>query len=266
MNFVVWNKACVVRHVWNVLISSGSLWVAWVQRYRIKQKSFWDLKEGAAGSWVWKRLLRCRSDIQHFVSNQGDLTLWDGEPMARYSVKRAWDSLRLHDSPVGWFELVWSKEVVHRHGIILWLAILGRLRTQDKLLAWGKPVSGFCVFYPGGIETCCHIFYACPFMQAIVTSCVASLAPVSGLGTWEEVIDWCASEWKGKSSAAVACRAVWSLAVSLTWRERCARLYGVQSVKTPGILCREVGRVLKWRAEIDFDLQKSLSAIRLGCL
>ncbi|CAI0443969.1 unnamed protein product, partial [Linum tenue] len=54
---------------------------------------------------------------------------------------------------------------------------------------------------------------------------------------------------KGKGSAAVACRAVWSLAISLIWWERCARLYGEHSIKTPGVLCREVGRILNWRAE-----------------
>ncbi|CAN1790554.1 hypothetical protein LINPERHAP1_LOCUS18870 [Linum perenne] len=32
--------ACIARNVWNLLICSGSLWVAWLNHYRLKRIDF----------------------------------------------------------------------------------------------------------------------------------------------------------------------------------------------------------------------------------
>ncbi|CAN0906355.1 Putative ribonuclease H protein At1g65750 [Linum grandiflorum] len=34
-----WNYACVLRHVWSVLLQAGSLWIAWIMEYRLKRKT-----------------------------------------------------------------------------------------------------------------------------------------------------------------------------------------------------------------------------------
>lgn len=36
-----WNQACLMRFIW--LLISGSLWIAWVKAYLVKNNSFWDL-------------------------------------------------------------------------------------------------------------------------------------------------------------------------------------------------------------------------------
>ncbi|CAI0459963.1 unnamed protein product [Linum tenue] len=35
-----WNFACVMRHIWAILLKQGSLWVAWIWGYRIKRMDF----------------------------------------------------------------------------------------------------------------------------------------------------------------------------------------------------------------------------------
>ncbi|CAN1821591.1 hypothetical protein LINPERHAP1_LOCUS29580 [Linum perenne] len=46
--------ACLARNIWNFLMKSGSLWVAWLNSSRLKYKDFWTYKCSTADSWMWK--------------------------------------------------------------------------------------------------------------------------------------------------------------------------------------------------------------------
>ena len=35
-----WNQACVMQSIWALIVKSGSIWIAWVQEYVLKGKSF----------------------------------------------------------------------------------------------------------------------------------------------------------------------------------------------------------------------------------
>jgi hypothetical protein len=35
-----WNRATMMRHIWNLFVNSGSLWVAWVHTVLLKGRSF----------------------------------------------------------------------------------------------------------------------------------------------------------------------------------------------------------------------------------
>ncbi|CAL1407427.1 unnamed protein product [Linum trigynum] len=46
-----WNYACVFRQIWAVMMQHGSLWVAWIQAYKLKGRDFWAVT--VSGSWNW---------------------------------------------------------------------------------------------------------------------------------------------------------------------------------------------------------------------
>ncbi|CAL1381211.1 unnamed protein product [Linum trigynum] len=93
-NFSLWNKACVLRHIWEVLTFGGSLWVAWVTRYMLKHKNIREVSGTSAGTWVWRRFLKCREFAYPHVTGVPPHVLWQGEQMQKYSVKRVWNSIR----------------------------------------------------------------------------------------------------------------------------------------------------------------------------
>ena len=35
-DIVNWNKACMMQHIWSILAKSGSIWIAWVNAYKLK--------------------------------------------------------------------------------------------------------------------------------------------------------------------------------------------------------------------------------------
>ncbi|CAL1375528.1 unnamed protein product [Linum trigynum] len=50
-DLVSWNYACVYRQIWVVMMQQGSLWVAWIQAYKLKGRDFWNVN--VSGSWNW---------------------------------------------------------------------------------------------------------------------------------------------------------------------------------------------------------------------
>jgi hypothetical protein len=92
----------MLRHVWNLFVKSGSLWVAWIEAYVLKGRSFWVAKVPQSCSWTWRKLLNLREvarDFIHFSVGEGNkiflwLDLWhpDGILLAKYGFRPIYDA------------------------------------------------------------------------------------------------------------------------------------------------------------------------------
>ncbi|CAL1395135.1 unnamed protein product [Linum trigynum] len=51
-----WNKACLARHFWGILSDQDTLWIAWLNEYRLRDHSIWEVQ--TMGSWVWNKILK----------------------------------------------------------------------------------------------------------------------------------------------------------------------------------------------------------------
>lgn len=56
-----------LKLIWRVFSDPGSLWVKWVNQVLLRNNSFWDAREGTAGSWVWRKLLQLRPLAKKFI-------------------------------------------------------------------------------------------------------------------------------------------------------------------------------------------------------
>ncbi|GJV00358.1 putative gag-pol polyprotein [Tanacetum coccineum] len=54
----------------------------------------------------------------------------------RFSVARAWNSLRLRVDVVDWYHFIWFPHCIPRHAIHMWLVIKEKFKTQDRLRQW----------------------------------------------------------------------------------------------------------------------------------
>ena len=66
-DIVVWNKASMVRHIWDLARKKDSLWVKWCHQYRLKNKSLWGGTWSTETSWTWNKLMKLRSEIWDFI-------------------------------------------------------------------------------------------------------------------------------------------------------------------------------------------------------
>lgn len=53
--------------IWRTVSNTGSLWVSWIQKYLLRQNSFWDVKEDGKSSWIWRKILKLRPLAYQFI-------------------------------------------------------------------------------------------------------------------------------------------------------------------------------------------------------
>lgn len=102
--------------------------------------------------WCWPRRNPVTREIMantpsSLIPNSAreDSVVWALSPQG-FSVRSAWEAIRIVRPAVAWWKVVWFKFHVPRWAIIQWLAIRGRLSTKDRLHNWGKITDVRCVF------------------------------------------------------------------------------------------------------------------------
>ena len=58
----------------------------------------------------------------------------------RFSIAKIWKVIRPTKEKVSWHKLLWSSLNIPRHAIVVWMAILNRLPTKDRLISWGMEI------------------------------------------------------------------------------------------------------------------------------
>ncbi|GJW09450.1 aspartic peptidase [Tanacetum coccineum] len=62
----VFNIALMTTHIWNIVSNKESLWVRWINAYKLKGRSFWDVPLKNYASWGWRKLIRIRDLVRPF--------------------------------------------------------------------------------------------------------------------------------------------------------------------------------------------------------
>jgi hypothetical protein len=70
-----------------------------------------------------------------------------------------YDFFRSVGSTVSWNRVVWEQWSLPKYSFILWLAVIGKLRTRDRL--WFIPSDPTCAFCRCEEESHAHLFFAC---------------------------------------------------------------------------------------------------------
>ncbi|KAL4379553.1 hypothetical protein GQ457_02G032180 [Hibiscus cannabinus] len=150
-NLCSWNHACIIHLVKSLLANESSLWAAWVKVYIFKGVDFWHIDNKPHFSWCIRKLLKLRGVAQPLFA--------DGSNGALLKVKDIWDSIRERQAKVIWHRLIWYSLHVPRHSIILWMTLLDRLPTKDRLLRMGIVVEETCLNCGVMHETRDHLFF-----------------------------------------------------------------------------------------------------------
>ncbi|CAH1447584.1 unnamed protein product [Lactuca virosa] len=104
-------------------------------------------------------LIRGKKDVVFWLNWKGDIV--------PFAVNQVSSSLICHESKVGWHELVWFQNRISSHCFILWLAILGRLRTQDRMKNWKDSNEFCCAFCYNQMDSHSHLFFDCNFPKEV---------------------------------------------------------------------------------------------------
>ncbi|XP_019102534.1 PREDICTED: uncharacterized protein LOC109133514 [Camelina sativa] len=166
-----------------------------------------------------------------------------GDYRPTFSSKETWEQLRLHSPVVPWADVVWFKQNVPRFSFIIWLALLNRLPTRDRLRGWGMSVPTACVLCSNGTETHDHLFFTCPFSSELWGFFAAKLfpSPPTALLASSAWILTHSQPHTVKATAIV--KLLFQTVVYHLWKERNARIFSA-SQSSAVTLRRSVDRTI----------------------
>ncbi|KAI8528313.1 hypothetical protein RHMOL_Rhmol12G0140600 [Rhododendron molle] len=186
--------------------------------------------------------------------DQEDSVIWTLSTAGTYFTKSAWEALRSKAPDVGWWPMVWYKKHVPRWSFILWLAILGRLSTKDRLHKWGIINDSFCVLCCGGVESHSHLFFDCPFSSSIwlrVRTCCGLQAHAWDLNS---EVQWGSLHGKDSSMRVTLFKLCLAASVYYLWKVRNGRIFlqvGHESTGVEKLILDEVKSCAgSWKHEL----------------
>ncbi|XP_039036121.1 uncharacterized protein LOC120172831 [Hibiscus syriacus] len=120
-NLKTWNQACMIKLIKNILPGEGTLWVAWIKKYVLKENNFWQIEKRSIFSWSFIKLLKLRAVALLAISNR------------TITIREIWHEIRTNGDKVRWHSLIWFPLHIPKLSMIAWMALLKRLPTRDRL-------------------------------------------------------------------------------------------------------------------------------------
>ncbi|KAL9816576.1 putative RNA-directed DNA polymerase [Arabidopsis thaliana] len=134
----------------------GDVW--WLSSSRIRNPTIVLLKS-------------CVPDVRSIPGcTKDDVYLWKADahaPTRSFSAAKMWLALHPPGAQVQWHKSIWFKDRVPKNAFIAWVAAWNRLHTRDRLRSWGFSVPALCVLCNVGNESRDHLFFRCPFSEAV---------------------------------------------------------------------------------------------------
>ncbi|KAK4717695.1 hypothetical protein R3W88_016033 [Solanum pinnatisectum] len=147
-------------------IALESLWLKWIHGIYIKtDASIWTHKVPTDCNWYWKKLNGIKILMQGWY-NQGRYLLTQS---GNYSITRSYLALMGYRPKMRTAELIWTSMSLPKHRFMVWLAVQGRLLTQERKVRMNIPVEDVacCLCDEQVMETTVHLFEECKWTLAV---------------------------------------------------------------------------------------------------
>ncbi|PWA73149.1 reverse transcriptase zinc-binding domain-containing protein [Artemisia annua] len=205
------------------------------ERYKIDMsvKEFFDVSNRKwRTAWATKLPV---NDVNHNIvlsSDQHDKLMWRSNDgiLGKFSVKQAYKDLYSTDIEVPWCKLVWFSKNIPKFAIILWLAIQGRLTTQDKIRKWGSYDLMICPLCFEETDSHEHLFFKCKFSNGLWSKVLEKVQGQQWVNMeLLDLIKQLASMYNGNAINSVVRRLCLVTCVYMIWQERNFRLFRDES-------------------------------------
>lgn len=145
-----------------------------------------------------------------------------------------YNAMREHEPRVDWGVVVWDKRNTPKHFFILWMAVLGKLSTYDRMFF--LDVDTNCRLCRDNLETHEHLFFDCSFTKAIWETIRLRFGLPSNLTSIEQTTRWLSRNAKDKSCASRARIFAFSATIYYVWHARNAKALDGNSIPSEGII------------------------------
>ena len=235
INFQSWNKACLIKLLWNLYKKEDSLWIQWVHTYYTRGEDIMTLPIKASCSWIMKGILKQRVKVQ-------EMAQWtDLLQTNRFRVNQFYYGLLEPQPVVSWRKVFFNNEARPRALFILWLACHNRLATKERLYRFGIVNDARCAFCEE-VETVQHLLFECGEMYAIWKKVLDWLNVDHEPAGWLQELDWIEDTSKGKNWKSRFLKTSFAETVYRCWKYRNNKIH--EKVDTTDIADEIIGTVV----------------------
>ncbi|XP_062107185.1 uncharacterized protein LOC133818358 [Humulus lupulus] len=200
------------KHVWDITKKKDNLWVKWVNYVYIKHDDWWNHIAPNDASWYWKRIVQTKEIIKNMFT-QTDFQSFN------FSIQGLSNKMLSIQLDRWKYSVIWDRSNVPKHRVIVWMALLGKLHTRDRLYRFGITPQADCLICGAAEENHSNLFFSCCFSRKILLE-VVSWCGIIYTGTdLEKLLKWLLKKKFSKGRRAILFSIV-SATVYYVWRGR----------------------------------------------
>jgi len=161
------NKSLLAKKLWNIHLKSDYVWIQWIHHYYLPNVSIWDVVSQRTSSSLWKDIISLKDQIVAACGSQHQaialMSTWGSGELS--FTAQSYNFLHFKCDPVPWAKVVWESRSMPRYNFILWLVVVDKLRTCDRLRF--LQLGPLCVFCRVDEEPHNHLFFSCPWTSLL---------------------------------------------------------------------------------------------------
>lgn len=205
----------LLKTLWDIHSHKDCLWICWIHSYYLRGK-------GRDDHPLFKNILKLRDIL---ISRIGSIN-------NTFCVSKAYDRLRVSNDSKPWMRMIWRNYIPPKYSFILWLAMRGRLNTNDLWLS--DTVDNTCVFCRRYLEFISHLFFKFTYVNAVWRRVRVWLNISRSMSTLPSAIMWIKKEHRGAFIHSKAVMLTFAATVYCVWIARNQRFFAgkVTSVNT----------------------------------
>ncbi|KAK6158980.1 hypothetical protein DH2020_006294 [Rehmannia glutinosa] len=131
-----WNHALSAKTLRNIHANKQTLWFWWIHHYYLRNRSIWDWTVHRDDSPLIKNILRIRDQLIDTCGSQQSaeqkIEYWSTRLLSKCTWD-AYETFRPHGNNVCWKSIIWGPSIPPKYSFIMWLCILGRLKTKNSI-------------------------------------------------------------------------------------------------------------------------------------
>lgn len=145
----MWNRAANFKHIWVACKQKDNLWVKWIHHIYLKDEDIWEHNAPIHSSWYWRKLMSIRDEYREHKSKLND----------QYSIAAGYRLLQGNLEKVHWDNVVWGRFNIPKCSFVYWRVMLNRLKTKDRIKAYGNIPNSDCLLCEEVEESAIHLFF-----------------------------------------------------------------------------------------------------------
>ncbi|GKA46438.1 RNA-directed DNA polymerase, eukaryota, reverse transcriptase zinc-binding domain protein [Tanacetum coccineum] len=112
---------------------------------------------------------RLSSDFPSLTDDACDGVVWVTRAghETRFVTRTVWQDMCCTGNKVIWKSMIWFPQSIPRHSFVLWMAVQGRLMTQDKIVIWKPNEDMECALCKQCLDSDEHLFFLCSYTNVV---------------------------------------------------------------------------------------------------